>query len=63
MEDFTERYGQLFVQLVDRRATTRVFEFDQILLIPTPESYRALVEQAKIEIKPKAGVRGKKGCL
>ncbi len=29
------------------------FEFDQMLLMPTAEGYRALVEQAKIEIKPK----------
>lgn len=53
MEDFTERYGHSFVQLVDSRATMKVFEFDQILLMPTAEGYRALVEQARIEIKPK----------
>jgi hypothetical protein len=53
MEDFTERYGHLFVQLVDREASMKVFEFDQILLMPTPESYRALVEQARIKISPK----------
>jgi hypothetical protein len=29
------------------------FEFDQILLMPTAKSYRALVEQAKIEIDSK----------
>jgi hypothetical protein len=53
IEDYTERYGQKFVQLVDQRATMKAFEFDQVLLMPTPESYRALVEQAKIEIKPR----------
>jgi len=53
MEDYTERYGHLFVQLIDREATMKVFEFDQVLLMPTAEGYRALVEQAKIEIKPK----------
>ncbi len=54
MEDFTERYGHLFVQLVDSRATMKAFEFDQILLMPTAEGYRDLVEQARIEIRPKA---------
>jgi hypothetical protein len=53
MDDYTDRYGNRFVQLVDKRATMKVFEFDQTLLMPTAESYRALVEQAKIEIKPK----------
>ncbi len=53
MEDYTERYGRLLVQLVDRRATMKVFEFDQVLLMPTAGGYRALVEQAEIEIKPK----------
>jgi hypothetical protein len=51
MEDFTERYGHLFVRLVDREASMKVFEFDQMLLMPAPESYRALVEQARIEIR------------
>jgi hypothetical protein len=53
IEDNTERYGHRFVQLVDRRATMKTFEFDQMLLMPTGKSYRALVEQAKMEIKPK----------
>jgi len=53
MEDYTERYGRSFVQLVDRRATMKEFEFDQVLLMPTAESYRALVDQAKVEIRPK----------
>ncbi len=53
MEDYAERYGTHIVKLVDRRATTKEFEFDQTLLMPTAKGYRALVEQAKIEIKPK----------
>lgn len=53
MEDYAELYGQQFVQLVDSRATMKAFEFDQILLMPTTGSYRALVDQAKIEIKPR----------
>jgi len=53
MEDYTERYGNHLAKLVDRRVTNREFEFDQILLMPTARGYRALVEQAKIEIEPK----------
>lgn len=53
MEGYDQRYGQRFVQLVDRRATMKSFEFDQTLLMPTAEGYRALVEQAKLEIKPR----------
>ncbi len=52
MEDFANRYGVHLVKLVDRHATMKEFEFDQILLMPTAAGYRALVEQAKIEIKP-----------
>jgi len=53
MEDYVDRYGNHIVKLIDRRATTKEFEFDQMLLMPTAKGYRALVEQAKIEIKPK----------
>jgi len=53
MEDIVDRYGVHLVKLVDRRATMKEFEFDQILLMPTAAGYRALVEQAKLEIKPK----------
>jgi hypothetical protein len=53
MEDFADRYGSRFVKLVDSRSTGKEFEFDQVLLMPTASGYRALVEQAKIEIKPR----------
>ena len=53
MEDFTDRYGSRFVKLVDSHATGKELEFDQVLLMPTAEGYRALVEQARVEIKPK----------
>ncbi|MCX6672655.1 MAG: hypothetical protein NTY37_02630 [Methanothrix sp.] len=53
MEDFADRYGSRFVKLVDSRATGKEFEFDQVLLMPTAAGYRALVEQAKVEIKPR----------
>lgn len=53
MDEFGEEYGHLYVQLVDSRATKKAFEFDQALLMPTAGSYRALVEQARIEIKPR----------
>lgn len=53
MEDYSDRYGSHFVKLVDSRVTMKEFEFDQMLLMPTAEGYRALVEQAKREIKPK----------
>ena len=53
MEDFTDRYGSRFVKLVDSHATGKEFEFDQVLLMPTAKGYRALVEQAKVEIKPR----------
>ena len=48
-----ERYGNHLVKLIDRRATTKEFEFDQMLLMPTADGYRALVEQARIETKPR----------
>lgn len=53
MEDYGDRYGSHFIKLIDHRVTMKEFEFDQILLMPTARCYRALVEQAKIEIKPK----------
>lgn len=53
MEDVAARYGVHFAKLTDSRATMKEFEFDQILLMPTAGGYRALVEQAKIEIKPR----------
>jgi len=53
MEDFADRYGSRFVKLVDSRASGKEFEFDQVSLMPTAAGYRALVEQAKVEIKPK----------
>ena len=53
MEDYSDRYGIYFIKLTDCRATKMEFEFDQILLMPTARGYRALVEQAKTEIKPK----------
>jgi hypothetical protein len=53
MEDFSDRYGCSFMKLVDRRSTGKEFEFDQVLLMPTAAGYRALVEQAQLEIKPR----------
>jgi len=53
MFDYAERYGHRFVKLVDSRATEKEFEFDQMLLMPTARGYRALVEQAKVEIDPR----------
>ena len=53
MEDFADRYGSRFVKLVDSRATGKEFEFDQVLLMPTAAGYRALVEQARVEISPR----------
>jgi len=53
MEDQSERYGTHFRKLVDSRVTGKEFEFDQILLTPTARGYRDLVEQARIEIKPR----------
>lgn len=53
MEDFADRYGSRFVKLVDSRSTGKEFEFDQVLLMPTAAGYRALVEQARDEIKPR----------
>jgi len=41
------------MKLVDSHATGMEFEFDQVLLMPTAEGYRALVEQARVEIKPR----------
>jgi hypothetical protein len=53
MEDYSDRYGHHFVKIKDRHASMKEFEFDQILLMPTAESYRALVEEARLEIKPR----------
>jgi hypothetical protein len=53
MEDYGDRYGSHFVKLIDSRVTGKEFEFDQMLLMPTAESYRALVEQARVEIEPR----------
>jgi hypothetical protein len=53
MEDYADRYGNHIVLLVDSRFTLKAFEFDQVLLMPTAAGYRALVDQAKVEIKPK----------
>jgi hypothetical protein len=53
MEEFADRYGFRLVKLVDSRCTMKEFEFDQVLLMPTPKGYRALVEQADEEIDPK----------
>jgi hypothetical protein len=53
MEDFGDRYGSRFTNLVDSRASGREFEFDQVLLMPTASGYRALVEQARTEINPR----------
>lgn len=54
IDNFEDDDGHRIVLLVDRRATMKAFEFDQVLLMPTAKSYRALVEQAKVEIKPRA---------
>jgi len=53
MEDFADRYGSRFVKLVDSEASGKEFEFDQVLLMPTAAGYRALVEQARVEITPR----------
>lgn len=53
MEDIVDRYGTRFVELIDRRVTMKAFEFDQVLLMPTAKGYRALAEEARIEIKPR----------
>jgi hypothetical protein len=53
MDDYENRYGSHFVKLIDRRVTMKEFEFDQMLLMPTAKGYRALVEEAEIEIKPR----------
>ena len=53
MEDFADRYGSRFVKLVDSGASGKEYEFDQVLLMPTAAGYRALVEQARAEIKPR----------
>ena len=53
MEDFGDRYGSRFTNLVDSRASGKLFEFDQVLLMPTASGYRALVEQARTEINPR----------
>ncbi len=53
MEEFTDRYGSRFIKLVDSGASGKEFEFDRVLLMPTAAGYRALVEQARIEINPR----------
>ena len=53
MEDFGDRYGSHLMKLVDSCATAKEFEFDQVLLMPTAAGYRALVEEARVEIKPR----------
>lgn len=53
MEDFADRYGSHLMKIVDSCASGKEFEFDQVLLMPTAAGYRALVEQAQIEIEPK----------
>ena len=53
MDDYENRYGSHFFKLIDRRVTMKEFEFDQTLLMPTAKGYRALVEEAGIEIKPR----------
>ena len=52
MEDFVDRYGNHLFKLKDR-ISMKEFQFDQVLLAPTAEGYRAIVELAKIEINPK----------
>jgi hypothetical protein len=47
-----DRYGIQFVRLIDSLVTMKEFEFDRMLLMPTARGYRALVVQAKVEIKP-----------
>jgi len=44
---------QRLALLVDGRATGKAFEFDRVLLMPTAAGYRALVEQAALEINPR----------
>lgn len=53
MEEYADRYGVQFVKLIDRRFTMKEYEFDQILLMPTAAGYRALIDQAMIEINPR----------
>ena len=53
MDEYVEKYGSRLVLLVDGRASKKVFEFDQSLLMPTASSYRALVDLAKMEINPR----------
>jgi len=53
MEDFADRYGSHFVKLVDSGASGKEFEFDQVLIMPTAAGYRALVDQAQVEITPR----------
>jgi hypothetical protein len=50
MEDFVDRYGNHLFKLKDR-ISMKEFQFDQVLLAPTAEGYRAIVDQAKAEIK------------
>jgi hypothetical protein len=53
MEEYADRYGVHIVKLIDRCATMKEFEFDQILLMPTAAGYRGLIEQANFEINPR----------
>jgi hypothetical protein len=53
MDNFENRYGSHIFRLIDRRVSMKEFEFDQTLLMPTAKGYRALVEEAEIEIKPR----------
>jgi len=53
MDDYVNRYGTQFVRLKDSRVTGNEFEFDRVLLMPTARGYRALVEQARMEINPR----------
>jgi hypothetical protein len=53
MEEYADRYGVHFAKLIDRRVTMNEFEFDQILLMPNATGYRALIEQANVEINPR----------
>ncbi len=53
MEDYSDRYGNSLIKLIDSRATRKEFEFDQTMLMPTAKCYRALVDEARTEIKPK----------
>lgn len=53
MEDYADRYGTYFVKLTYRYATRKEFEFDQKLLMPTADGYRALIDLAEMEVRPR----------